>query len=99
VVDAETRDGVAGAEVVLRAASGAEVVRSVRSAESGAFRVGELADGDYTLRASAPGYAPATATIHLTLGRVPDLTLSLTGEQRLELIVTEADGAPSATAC
>ena len=95
VVDAETRDGVAGAEVVLRSASGAEVVRSLRSSETGAFRVGELADGDYTLRASAPGFAPATAAIHLTMGRAPDVTLSLTGEQRLELLVTEADGAPA----
>jgi protocatechuate 3,4-dioxygenase beta subunit len=95
VVEAETRDGVSGADVVLRSASGAEVVRSLQSSETGAFRVGELADGDYTLRASAPGYAPATAAIHLTMGRVPDVTLSLTGEQRLELLLTEADGAPA----
>jgi hypothetical protein len=95
VVDAETRDGVSGAEVVLRSTAGAEVVRTVMSAEAGAFRVGELADGDFSVRASAPGYAPATAAIHVTMGRAPEVTLALGPEQRLELLVTEADGAPA----
>jgi hypothetical protein len=95
VVDADSRDGVPQAQIVVRTASGAPVERAAQSSESGAFRVGELADGDYTVQASAPGYAPAESRAHLQLGHSPGVTLMLTGEQRLEITITESDGAPA----
>jgi len=93
VVDVETRAEVPLADVVIRAAGGPPFERQARCGDDGRFLIGELADGDYTVTATAAGYAPAEAAVHLAMGRAADVTLALAAEQRLDLVVIEADGA------
>lgn len=94
VIDAATREGVPQVSLTLRGGSSPPVERTAQGAEDGAFRIGELADGDYHVRATAPGFAPAEERVHVAFGRAPEVTLAMEGEQRLDVTVAEPDGTP-----
>ncbi|MFZ5785893.1 MAG: carboxypeptidase regulatory-like domain-containing protein, partial [Acidobacteriota bacterium] len=94
VIDAATREGVAQASLAARAEASPPVERAATGGEDGTFRIGELADGDYLVRASASGFAPAEARVHVAFGRAAEVTLALEGEQRLDVTVVEPDGTP-----
>lgn len=94
VLDAKSRAPLPQAQVWLRSEQPPVVERTVQSEDSGAFRVSDLADGSYTVRATAPGYTPDETPTALSMGRSREVTLALEPEQRLVLLLREADGAP-----
>lgn len=94
VLDAKSRAPLPQAQVWLRSEQPPVVERTVQSEESGAFRVSDLADGSYTVRATAPGYAPGETPTALSMGRSREVTLALEPEERLVLLLREADGSP-----
>lgn len=54
-----------GAELTLLTASGAALL-TVKAENNGKFAFGRVSKGDYTLRATAPGYTTEERQIHLT---------------------------------
>ena len=103
VLDGRLRGAVAGALVRLSGPDGA--ARDVHPDARGVYEVVALAAGDWTLTASAPGYAPAARTLTLAAAtRNPrevtarDIDLELAPAARVSGRVLDARGDPVAGA-
>lgn len=92
VTSSETRRAVPGASVGLRSADLPLVEREGRGDSEGRFRFEGLADGRWTVRAEAAGFAPAQRTVTLSGGSAPDVALELEPEEALGLVVRDLDG-------
>jgi hypothetical protein len=93
VVAMPERKPLAGASVGVRGnADNAALDRSVLTDEGGAFRVEDLPDGSFTVRAEASGFTPSERAGTLSMSAGPDVTLELQPEQRLVLQVHLASG-------
>ena len=60
---------------------------------AGAFRIEALSPGPYTLRATAPGAAPAAVELHLEAGRIIAVALRLTREDDVEATIVAEESA------
>jgi outer membrane receptor protein involved in Fe transport len=88
---------VPGAEVTV---TGTSLARSVTTGPDGVYRVTALPAGQYTVAVSAPGFAPRTASLEVTLNRVIvfDVTLQIGDvETVVEVSAPLVDVATSAT--
>jgi outer membrane cobalamin receptor len=92
VVDAQTNP-VAGAQVLLLRANETTPVRVNFTAASGTVAFDSLADGDYTIRVLAPGFAPEST--NATLPKVSDQTISLRVAGPTEMVVVSATRTPA----
>jgi hypothetical protein len=91
VVAAGSRDPIADGRVTARL-QGEELARSAATDDDGAFRLEELPDGTYLVRAEATGYGAAEVAAPLSMGRARDVVLELPAEQGLVLSVRQPDG-------
>ena len=79
-----TGAGVAGATVALSGASRTES----RTGPEGEFEFTQLPDGDYDLRVSHAGFAPATRKFHLARGQTLTMALTLVVQFAEQTMVT-----------
>lgn len=94
VVALPERRPVVGARVSVRGeGEAAGLERGAVCDETGAFRVEELPDGDFTVEARAASFTPASRAVHVTMGAAPEVTLELEAERRLVLEVRLSGGA------
>ncbi|MEU9699580.1 MFS transporter [Streptomyces sp. NPDC047981] len=90
-----TADGapVRDAAVTLTDVRG-EVVASTRSGREGAYSIGELVAGEYTLAASAPAFRPAAVPVSVQSARETRQDVELAGGAVLRGIVRAGGGRP-----
>ena len=82
---------VSSAEVVLEGAGPSGNI-SVRSGADGAFQIDNVADGQYTITVSAPGFAPLEQQAIVKAGKTPVLHLELKVREVSESVTVS--GAP-----
>lgn len=93
VVALPERQPVAGARVtLLGSAEQPGLSREVSADEAGAFRIEDLPDGEFSVRARADGHTAAETQGRLSMASGPEVTLELQAEQRLVLQVRLPDG-------
>jgi hypothetical protein len=66
--------------------------RDARTDARGMFTLEDLPDGDLVVRATAEGYAAAEANATVSMGVGREVALALASEQRLRLLMRDADG-------
>jgi hypothetical protein len=85
---------VSGAQLELRAAHSAWSASS-RSSETGTFGFPNVPVGDYVLRVTASGYAPAQAQLTVVSGAMPSTHLQLAAAPETVATVTVSAAAPA----
>ncbi|MFW6691223.1 MFS transporter [Streptomyces sp. MAR4 CNX-425] len=83
-----------GNVVVTLADARGEVVASARSAHDGAYAIGELVAGEYTLAATAPGFRPAALPVSVQPARETRQDIELAGGAVLRGTVRAYGGRP-----
>lgn len=93
VTDRSTGAPLQGANVALLDTS--HVVRGTVSSADGLYQIGSLAPGQYVVRVTFVGYAPASDTVHVAPGDilVHNVELVRTEEQLGEVVVSSEGGA------
>ncbi len=97
VVEADTHEPLEGAKVMVSGSGLPPVDRRMSTDRSGFFEATDLTDGDYVVRAEAPGRSPAQQMVSVHAGMAGDVTLSLEREQRTVLVVRGPDGGSPST--
>ena len=91
VVAAGSREPIVDARVTARL-QGEELARNASTGDDGSFRLEEMPDGSYLVRAEASGYGAAEVGASLSMGRAREVTLEVPAEQGLVLAVRQPDG-------
>jgi hypothetical protein len=93
VIDGADSSPVAGAEVTLEPADDRRALPTDVTTDSrGAFRLAEVTDGAWKLRASHDGYAPAEKEVRVEGGDAGEVELSLSSTEGLTLEVALPSG-------
>ena len=92
VLEADTRRPIAGAAVTVVGSSIPPTRRGATSDDTGAFEIPELGDGEYTVRAEAPGRTPAQKPVTLSGSVAGEVELLLKSDAATVLVVRESDG-------
>jgi hypothetical protein len=89
VVQDSTRARIASATVSITPTS-SPLVRYFTADKAGEFRAGDLAPGDYRLTVKAAGFAPATATVTVTVSTVRDIAVTLVPDSVQQTVGVQA---------
>jgi len=92
VVEAETSEPVAGADISLIMNGDAPVRRGGLSDDGGRFLFDDLPAGDARVRAQAAGFSAAEAAATVSVDEAREVELVLSSDKGLQLVLKEADG-------
>ena len=81
VGDGDTHRALSGAKISLLDQTGTAVAATY-TAEDGEFTFYDVADGAYTMTATADGYAPAATSVTITNGAIANVTMTMVTDSR-----------------